>query len=91
MKWRVEFDAATAFISGPKAEARRRLAACGDQSPVWVARREAWATSTTVAQRLLDQLEGRNVAATIEDTAQSELDLTETVPANALPSQQGLW
>lgn len=86
--WRVEFDRATAFVHGPKDEARRRIAALGDNGPVWVARRKAWATSPAVANRLLDQLEGRHVAAAVEDVDQTALDLTATSPANHLGT---LW
>lgn len=71
MSWRVEYDQDTAWIVGPsKAEARRRIAACGDASPIWTARRGAWATSTEVANRVLDQLEGRHIGVVVEDTAQ---------------------
>lgn len=92
MKWRVAFDASTAFIAGPKAEARRRITACGDSSPIWVARRNAWATSTPVARRVLVQLEARNLTVPVEDAAQVELDLTDTGPANVPPERQGaLW
>lgn len=92
MTWRVTFDTgSTAFVYGPKAEARRRLAVCGDQSPIWVQRREAWATSVAAASLLLDQLEGRNVAVPIEDAAQTELDLTDTQPANHEVRQGVLW
>ena len=49
MTWRVEFDHGTAFVYGPKTEARRRIAACGDNGPIWTRRREAWATSPQVA------------------------------------------
>lgn len=91
MTWRVEFDHATAFVTGPKVEARRRLAALGEHSPIWVNRRSAWATSTTIANRLLDQIDGR-AAAVVEDAQQDVLDLSETVPANQ-PSlaQEALW
>jgi hypothetical protein len=75
--WRVTFDRSTAFVVGPKAEARRRIAACGDHSPMWVARRSAWATSPAVASRVLDQLEARRVTVTVEHADQVELDLTK--------------
>lgn len=88
-RWGATFDAGTAFIVGPKAEARRRIAACGDRWPVWVARRNAWATSPAVANRVLDQLEARNVIARVEDSGQASLDLTETGPANDIPAS--LW
>lgn len=92
MNWRVTFDRGTAFVAGPKAEARRRLAVCGDVSPIWVARREAWATSPAAANRLLDQLEGRHLTVPVEDAAQVALDLSETQPANVPPERQGaLW
>ena len=91
MTWRVTFDRSTAFVEGPKAEARRRLAVCGDPAPIWVGRRGAWATSTDAAQRLLDQLEDRHLATVVTDTAQSALDLSETTPANVGPSQGALW
>jgi len=74
---RVIFDRDTAFIVGDKAEVRRRIAACGDHGPIWVPRRGAWATSPAVANRVLDQLEGRQPVV-VDDTAQAELDLTET-------------
>ena len=91
--FRVTFDDAgsTAFVAGPKHEARRRLAVCGDPSPIWVRRREAWATSVPAASRLLDQLEGRNVVVPIEDARQWELDLSELGPANVPLAQGGLW
>lgn len=90
MTFKVHFDHNTAFIIGPKVEARRRIAACGDSSPIWVRRREAWATSTTVANRVLDQLEGKPVV--IEDVDQPGLDITDTSPANVPPIRQGvLW
>jgi len=73
MSWRVQFDRETAFIAGPKAESRRRIAACGDAGPVWVARRKAWATSAAVAGRVLDQLAARRVPATVEDADQGAL------------------
>lgn len=89
--WRVEYDRNTAFVQGPPTEARRRIAACGDPAPIWVRRRSAWATSPAVASRVLDQLRGRNVAALVNDTAQNELDLTETVPATHVDMQESLW
>lgn len=92
MTWRVEFDRGTAFVTGPKAEARRRIAACGDTEPIWTQRRSAWATSTSTASRVLDQLEARRVAVVVENADQACLDLTETVPANTLSMrQEGLW
>lgn len=72
--WRVIFDGQIAFIVGPKAEARRRIHACGDHAPIWVQRRSAWATTPAVANRLLDQLRGQHVVP-VEDTDQPELDL----------------
>lgn len=90
MTWRITFDHDTAFVAGPKVEARRRIAVCGDSSPIWVSRRDAWATSPTVANRVLDQIEGRPVA--VEDVDQCELNLTDTTPANVPPVRQGvLW
>lgn len=90
--WRVEFDRGTAFVTGSKTEARRRLAACGDRSPLWVQRRDAWATSPAAARRLIDQLEARNIGVTIDDVAQGALDLTATTAANVLPDRpEGLW
>ncbi len=93
MSWRVTIDRGTAFIEGPKAEARRRIAACGDPAVPWVARRNAWATSPAVARRLLDQLDARRIRYVVDDSAQGLLDLTETEPANALSvERQGvLW
>lgn len=92
MTWRCVFSAGSAFIYGPKAEARRRIAACGDSSPIWVSRRPAWATSPSVANRVLDQLEARNITVTVEDTGQARLDLTDTEPANVPPERQSaLW
>lgn len=89
---RVHYDrGTTVFVTGDKAEVRRRLAVCGDPSPIWVKRRDAWATSVSVAARLLDQLEGRNVSVPIEDVQQVEFDLTETVPANHDLTPEGLW
>lgn len=92
MTWRVEFDRGTAFVVGPKAEARRRLAACGDTAPIWTQRRGAWATSTRAASAVVDQLEARRVPVVVENADQAVFDLTETVPANT-PSmrQEGLW
>lgn len=90
MSWRVQFDRGTAFVEGPKAEARRRLAACGDPSPMWVNRRSAWATSTAAARLLLDQLEARHLPSVVADTAQGALDVTDAGPANVLPDG-GLW
>ena len=86
--WRVEFDRATAFVIGPKAEARRRIAACGDAEPIWTPRRGAWATSAAVANKVLDQLEARRVAVAIDHADQTPLDLSDTVPANVRGS---LW
>lgn len=92
MRWRIEFDRATAFVTGPKAEARRRVAACGEADPIWVQRRGAWATSPSIASRVIDQLEARRIPVTVENADQVCLDLTETTPANT-PSmrQEGLW
>lgn len=92
MTWRIEFDRATAFVTGPKAEARRRLAACGEPEPIWVQRRGAWATSPSIASRVIDQLEARRIPVHVDNVDQVSLDLTETTPANA-PSkrQEGLW
>lgn len=90
MTWRVEFDRASAFVSGPKAEARRRIAACGDHDPIWVRRRDAWATSAAVGSRVLDQLEGRQPVL-VEHADQTELDLTDTEPANRVDRQEALW
>lgn len=87
--WRVSFDRGTAFVVGPKTEARRRIAACGDSSPTWVRRRNAWATSPAVANRVVDQLDGR-LPVMLEDVAQTELDLTATSPAN-VRAQESLW
>lgn len=95
-RWCVTFDHATAFVAGPKVEARRRLAVCGDTGPIWVRRRDAWATSTQAANRLLDQLEARNITAVVEDHGQGrlEVDQNDTEP-NRLPSpvppQGRLW
>lgn len=89
--WRVCFESETAFVHGPKTEARRRLAVCGDLSPIWVKRREAWATSTVAANRLVDQLEGHNITVPLEDARQVEFDLTETEPANTPVAQGVLW
>jgi hypothetical protein len=87
--WRVTFDRGTAFIEGPKTEARRRIAACGDHGPAWVSRRNAWATSPDIANRVIDQLDGRQPVV-LEDVAQVELDLTATGLANIRP-QESLW
>ncbi len=94
--WRVTFDAHTAFVAGPKTEARRRLAVCGDDAPIWVNRRDAWATSTKAANRLLDQLEARNIGAVVEDHGQGRLSVEElhTEPSHLpapVPTQGGLW
>jgi len=91
--WQVTYDRGTAFVVGPKAEARRRIAACGDNAPQWIARRSAWATSPAVANKVLDQLEARNVGAAVEHTDQGAFDLSETVPANVAPMrrQEALW
>jgi hypothetical protein len=92
MSWRVTFDHASAFVAGPKAEARRRIAAAGDAGPMWVARRNAWATSTAVAVGVLGQLEARRVTVQVEHADQAELDLTRTEPANRPPErQEALW
>lgn len=90
MSWRVQFDHGTAFVHGPKDEARRRIAACGDAGPIWVKRRDAWATSTQVGNRVLDQIEGRQ-SVVITDSAQPAMEFTETVPANEDARQEGLW
>jgi hypothetical protein len=92
MTWRVEFDRGTAFVTGPKTEARRRIAACGDTEPIWTQRRSAWATSPRTASRVLDQLEARRVPVVVENADQVTFDLAETVPANTpLMRQEGLW
>lgn len=88
--WHIAYDGGTAFVAGPKAEARRRIAAAGDPSPLWVARRNAWATSTAAATAVLNQLDARNIPATVEDTAQAAITLDDTQAANALP-EGGLW
>jgi hypothetical protein len=87
---RVAFDRGTAFIYGPKAEVRRRIEVCGDHGPIWVKQREAWATSPTVANRVLDQLEGR-VVVPIDDSDQDEIVFTESVPGNHDTTPAGLW
>jgi hypothetical protein len=88
----VTYSGSTAFLHGPKTEARRRLAACGDSSPLWVARRGAWATSIPAANRVVDQLEARNIRVAIEHADQAALDLSATEPANIPPERQGvLW
>lgn len=84
----MEYDRETAWIIGPKAEARRRIAACGDSSPIWTARRSAWATSAPIAHRVLDQLEARGVSVVVDHADQAALDLTATGPANESGS---LW
>lgn len=89
--FRVLFDHGTAFVVGPKAEARRRIAACGDAAPIWVRRREAWATSPAVASRVLDQLEGRQIPTVVENSDQAELTFSESVPANSDLTPEGLW
>jgi hypothetical protein len=93
MTWRVEFDRATAFVGGPKADARRRVAACGDADPIWVQRRGAWATSPSIASRVVDQLEARRIPVVVDHADQVCFDLSETVPANMPPTvpQEGLW
>jgi hypothetical protein len=92
MTWRVEFDRATAFVAGPRADARRRLAACGDPDPIWTQRRGAWATSPAAASRVIDQLEARRIPVVVENADQATFDLTETAPANTpLIRQEGLW
>lgn len=92
MTWRVAFDRSTAFVGGPKAEARRRIAACGDPDPVWTSRRSAWATSINTASRVIDQLEARRIPVVVENVDQACLDLSETVPANTLSlRQEGSW
>jgi hypothetical protein len=83
MSWQVTFDHGTAFITGPKAESRRRIAACGDHAPTWVGRMAAWATSPAVANRVLDQLEARRMPVTVEDTAQAALDLMPSLDGGA--------
>ena len=91
-RWAVVFDRGTAFVAGPKTEARRRIAACGDHSPIWIGHRSAWATSPEAANRVLDQLEARNVTVSVDDVRQPRLDLTETGPASVAPERQGeLW
>jgi len=90
--WKVTFDHSTAFVAGPKAEARRRIAACGDSAPQWIPRRGAWATSTAVANRVLDQLDARRITTSVEMADQAQIDLTRTEPANVLsPRQESLW
>lgn len=92
MSWRITIDRGSAFVEGPKGEARRRITACGDMSPLWVQRRDAWATSPAVASRLLDQLDARRIRYTVEDSAQLGLDISDTQPANdLLPRQGALW
>ncbi len=91
MAWRVTFDRGSAFVEGPKVEARRRIAVCGDRAPAWVARRNAWATSPAVASAVLDQLEARNVSAVIDNADQAALDLSDTQPANSTDRQDVLW
>lgn len=91
MTWRVEFDRATAFVTGPKADARRRIAACGDPDPIWTKRRDAWATAPAIASRVVDQLEARRIPVIVDHADQATFDLTETVPANQPLTQEGLW
>lgn len=92
MRYRVRFDRGTAWVQGPKAEARRRLAACGDANPVWSKTYDAWATSPAAANGLVDQLEARRLPVTVENVEQIALDLSETIPANRLPDRpEGLW
>lgn len=80
----VHFDrGTTAFVTGPKNEIRRRLAVCGDKAPVWVRRRDAWATSTAVASRLLEQLSGRPIDVPDPTPAPK--------PARPPREQEGLW
>lgn len=74
--WTVTFDAGTAFVVGPKSDARRRLAACGDRSPLWVPRRQAWATTPAAARAVLDQLDARRIAYTVTDAQQLGIPLT---------------
>ncbi len=88
--WRVTFDRGTAFVAGPKSEARRRLEACHG-SPVWVNRRSAWATSPAAASAVLDQLEARRIPAVVENADQTPLDLSDTEPANTPSAQESLW
>lgn len=91
--WRISYDRGTAFISGPKAEARRRIAACGDRGPLWVGRRTAWATSREVANGVLSQLEAHRVDVVLEHADQAAIDFSDTEPANRLPEQrqEALW
>lgn len=91
VNWAVRYDHGTAFVRGPKAEARRRIAACGDPNPIWVKRREAWATSPAVAHKVMGQLEAWGATVPVEDAQQGELTFTETVPANHTIRQQALW
>jgi len=95
MTWRVTYDRSTAFVTGPKAEARRRIAACGDSAPQWIARRGAWATSPAVANAVLGQLEARRLTVVIEHTDQVGIDLAAlgTEPVNSPPRlrQGALW
>lgn len=90
MTYRVQFEGNTAFVHGDKAEVRRRIEICGDHGPIWVRRREAWATSPEVANRVLDQLEGR-VEVPIDDADQMEIGHAETVPASHDLTPEGLW
>jgi hypothetical protein len=75
VRWEIEFSGATAFVAGPKNEARRRLYGAGDRSPIWTARRKAWATSPEAARGVLDQLDARRIPYRVEDAAQAGLDL----------------
>lgn len=84
MTWRIEFDRATAFVVGPKADARRRIASCGDPDPVWTQRRRAWATSPTTAGRVIDQLEARRIPVVVENADQTCLDLGKPASATAI-------
>jgi hypothetical protein len=91
MTWRVTYDRGTAFVHGPKTEARRRIAACGDRSPIWTRHREAWATSPAVASLVLDQLEARNIPAGVDHADQSMIQFAGTLPANHDTTPEQLW
>jgi hypothetical protein len=94
-RWSFNFDGGTAFVAGPKAEARRRLHVCGDKSPTWIKRLDGWAISPATARTVLHQLHARWIANTVEDTAQSVLDLTVDLtldfPAPGEPEPTPQW
>ncbi|MBO0844567.1 MAG: hypothetical protein J2P22_04030 [Nocardioides sp.] len=73
--WRITLDGKTAFVEGPRGSVRTRIVKAGDPSPVWVKRRDAWATSTEVARKVADVLDRFKVPYRIEDTAQLGLGL----------------